>query len=390
MTLVLGCVCHWVSSLLVPRRRRDPSLWVFGARGGFGDNAKYLYLYVLAHHPEIRPVWLSNRTAAVDELRKQGYEAYHPYSFRGVWFSLRAGIVVVTHGLRDVNLSCSGGALSVLLWHGTPLKKISWDAGFREEGRVVKAAHRYTHRVLDLVTVATDAVRESFVSGLGVDPDVVHATGYPRNDVFSHYEGDREGPGCEIGVDRDALRELRVLAGSKPVVLYLPTFRNEEDGGERALERLDAARLERFLERIDAYCYVKAHPNESTSGLGTGTRVKRIADESDVYPLLPRVDLLVTDYSSILFDFLLLDRPLVFYPYDLDRYRAERGFYYEYEAVIPGPIATEFDDLLDEIERSLATDPFAAERRTLCERFCRAGTNRSENVCNAVIERLDR
>lgn len=381
--LVLSYIVHWIVARVLPFEQRDPDLWVFGARNGmaFGDNAKYLYLHVADHHSKIRPVWLARSRTVICALQRNGFEAYHVYSPRGIWLTFKAGVVIVTHGLQDINIPCSGGAKAVLLWHGTPIKRISWDAAFREEPWLVQAAHRYAHHAFDAVIAETEAAKPSFVSGLGVDPDKLVFTGYPRNDVLT-----RRILGAEIGTDRQAARELRNFDESTPVLLYIPTFRDH--GGKTALERLDLTALEQFLDQIGGYCYLKAHPNEPSINTAGYDRIRLIDNGTDVYPLLAAIDLLITDYSSVYFDFILLDRPVVFYAYDLEQYRAEQGFYYDYEAITPGPKARDFEELERQVVAELDGDTAARKRRKLCERFCRADESRSEAVYQSIRAQL--
>ena len=393
-TRVAGCIGHAATARLSRVVERDPLLWVFGAQSGeaFTDNAKYLFLHVCAHYPEIRSVWLSANRSVVTTLRSHGYEAYYTYSPRGLDVGRRAGVTFLTHRFGDVCASCSGGALAVMLWHGTPLKRISWDweTGYRTRSVATRAATTYTYRRIDLLTAASEATRESFASAFRIDPDVIVSTGYPRNDVFA-----REIPGSGIGIDEGLRERVRSLASEGPLWLYLPTYRRI---GESAgvVEHVDFAALDSFLAERGAFLLVKAHPFERLALDGDLQRVIRLPTALDVYPLLSATDGLLTDYSSILFDYLLLDRPLVFYPYDVERYRAERGFYYDYESVTPGPVATDFEGLLGALDAAMTEDAngtddngYASERARLRERFCREDENRSEAVCEAVFERLN-
>ena len=378
--LVAGCVLHWVVTHLSPLWGRDPSLWVFGARSGqgFADNAKYLFLHVSAHHPDVRAVWLSKDRTVVRELRARGYEAHLTYSSRGLLINLRAGVVLFTHGLRDVNLWCSGGARAVLLWHGTPLKHISWDSHFPDESLPVRWAHRYAHRVLDLLTVTAEEMVPVFVSAFRIDPERIAVTGYPRSDALFE-----SVPGTEIGTDRDSHRLVANLSADHDVLLYLPTFR---DSGASAMDTLDVPALDALLEEYDAYLLVKTHPDDPLEPGTTDTdRIRCLPESVDSHSLLPHADALITDYSSVFFDFLLLDRPILFYAHDLDQYRAERGFYFEYDTVTPGPIARTSTELLREIERVLdGADSYANERARVRERFTHTGKDRSEAVFEAV------
>ena len=113
--------------------RKDSNMWIFGAPLGqkFADNSKYLFLYVTKNHPDITCVWLSRNTDVIEKLRENGYCAYHVSSLEGILHSLRAGCVVISTSLWDVNRSLIRGAKVVQLWHGTPLKKLLITSKYR-------------------------------------------------------------------------------------------------------------------------------------------------------------------------------------------------------------------------------------------------------------------
>ena len=366
---------------LTRHRGRDPDLWVFGASGGtaFADNGKYLFLHVAANEPSIRPVWTSKNRAVVALLRRNGYEAYHAYSPRGIALTCRAGVVLLTQGLRDVNMACAGGATIVQLWHGIALKRIGWDAERGDTPWPIRWAHRYLSGQISQVHVPSHTVSDTFASGLGVERDRIVVTGYPRNDALV-----RDVPGATLGVDEASLRRLERCAAAGRVVLFLPTWR--EFGG-RLVDHLDLASLDDLLAAQNAHCFVKPHPMEPFDvDDGAYERIWTIPPSSEPYPLLRYADVLLTDYSSVYFDFLALDRPIVFYPYDLDAYRSRRGFYFAYDEVTPGPTARTFPELCRHLERALdGTDDFGAERARIRERFFAhpAGTH-ADHVYRAI------
>lgn len=363
--LAVETLVHAVVAVLSRRWGRQESLWVFGARGGdaFVDNAKYLYLEAVAHRDDVRPVWLSRDREVVERLQAAGYEAYHAYSLYGTYFSLRAGVVCLTQDHRDVNLACSGGADVAQLWHGIPLKHVGWDAELPSRPLLARLCLRYLQGTTSLFVLTARSLSAVFASGLGIDQDRMVVAGYPRTEALV-----RAVSGEEIGVDEDVQDRLDRAAGAGPLLFYLPTFREFDAGG--FVDHLDLDALERFLAEHDAHVAVKPHPKESVDlDRQTGSRVVEVPPDTDVYPLVRRADVLLTDYSSVLFDFLLVDRPVVFYPYDLDRYRGERGFYFDYDSVTPGPVARDVGDLLAALEDVLDGDEFAAERAAVRDRF---------------------
>jgi len=349
---------------------RDPSLWAFGARGGsaFADNAKYLYLHAVEHHPEVDAVWLSRDRGVVADLRDAGYEAFHVHSPRGVLVALRAGVVLLTEDYRDVNVAAAGGARIVQLWHGIPLKRIGWDAELPDLPLAVRLCLGYLQRRVSQLVLTASELAGPFASGLRVDRDAHAVAGYPRTDALR-----RSIPGETVGVDARVADRLDRAATDGPLLFYLPTYRgSDQHGFERHLD-LDA--LASFLDDHDAHMAVKPHPKESVNLDGSSSRIVEISPAKDVYPLLRRADALVTDYSSVAFDFLRADRPIVFYPYDRERYERTRGFYLDYDAVTPGPVAETFGglidalgDVLDDLDAPARTDEDPAADRWRGER----------------------
>jgi CDP-glycerol glycerophosphotransferase (TagB/SpsB family) len=347
-SLLVQWLLYLAVMALAPLWDRDETLWAFGARGGeaFADNAKYLYLHVAAERPEVRPVWLSKNREVVAELQAAGYESYHCYSFRGLLVNLRAGAVFLTQGHRDLAMPCSAGALTVMLWHGLPLKHISWDADFAEKPVPVRMVHAAKAGRFDLLTLPGKATHP-FESGLRIDRDRMVETGYPRTDALFG-----PVPGEQLGSDAAALSHVQALAADHAVLCYLPTFREWDP--EAVAKNMDFAKLDDLLESHDAYLVVKSHPKERLNLSNTDcSRIVQIPESTNPYPLLRHADALVTDYSSVYFDYLLLDRPVAFYAFDRERYESERGFYFDYDAVTAGPVADDFEELCDALDRLL-------------------------------------
>jgi CDP-glycerol glycerophosphotransferase (TagB/SpsB family) len=291
------------------------------------------------------------------------------FSPLGYWLTMRAGAILCTHPhTSDHNLFAVGGRTRIIqLWHGTPIKKIGRDdqpLRVRTATPLVRArraVNRACARVfpwlrdrIDAFAAASEAVVANYMSALGLARAAIHVTGQPRTDVL--------------------LRgEPRPAAG--PRILYMPTFRGEVGDRVDLLAGFDLAACERVLSEIGGTLSLRIHPsNQPDEGtfraLLKSPRIGHF-DAEDVYAELATFDMLITDYSSILFDYLLLDRPVVFAPFDLDAYVAcDRELYYPYEAVSPGPIARTWPEVFAAI-RELAADPrrFVAARQAVRDRF---------------------
>ncbi len=347
---------YWTSGFV----RRDPRLWVFGSQIGraFRDNAKWFFL-ACASDPRVHAVWLSKSPAVVREVRSHGLEAHLLASPRGLWCALRAGTYLFDETPAALNVWLSRGTRMVNLWHGIPLKKIEADVPptsrfYRRfsprslRGVLQRIFQPYDTVQLDHIVATSDRIGQILAGAFRTDPSRILVTGYPRND--SLFIGDAAADAALLPGGR---RYSRVLG-------YFPTFR-ESAPTIRAGWRWRA--LDDALRARDALLVIKLHPQDTQGIDTTGMENLRVVRQgTDPYPMLPRLDALITDYSSIYFDYLLLDRPVLFFPYDLEHYeKDERGFYFEYDQVTPGPTARTFDDLVRRICELL--DDYDGQRR---------------------------
>ncbi|MFD1513764.1 CDP-glycerol glycerophosphotransferase family protein [Halomarina rubra] len=352
---LLACLAHALTAALTRVVGRDERRWLFGARFGeaYVDNARYLFEYA-DERPDVRAIWLSRDAETVAAVRARGFEAYHRRSLRGRWHALRAGVVVVTHGVRDVSLSLTGGAFVANCWHGLPLKTVGFDAELAERPWPVRRAHRFLAGRLDFVLSPSPVAVHEMATGLGVPHGRVRVAPYPRYDALVGGAGAASGD--------EATPKLPARIADRTVVFYLPTFR---DVGADVADRVDVAALDGLLDGHDAHLVVKPHPYETLTLPEELDRVSALDEATDLTALLREADVLVTDYSSVFVDFLLLDRPQVFYAPDLDAYRAERGFYYDYETMVPGPVVRDDEGLRRALSEALTGDPAAERRRAL-------------------------
>ncbi len=352
-----------LAALLVPRSAR---LWVFGCGIGLGEGA--LPLYRLARETldeRTRLVWLATTDAELAEATARGLDAVAKGSWRGFWLTLRARVVVVTHGYGDVNRYGTSGAFVVQLWHGIPLKKLHLDspATLKIRGvpdhRYVRAllarAYRFAGRGIDLFPVASELVAPRIASAFGVRPDRIRAIGDIRDDALLGRD--------PAEVRADARMLLADAAGpiddATRVVLYAPTWRDgAPDPGAPTGE--EWRMIARWLEARDAVLLVRAHPlglGDYAAGPGVSDRIRMLgsAELVDVTPALAGVDALVTDYSSIAYDYALTDGPMVFFAPDVEAYARKRGLYENYRTFSDDRYVTSWQHVLEHLD-AIGTD----------------------------------
>lgn len=260
---------------------------------------------------------------------------------------------IVTNSNLDNRIAKREGQIFLQTWHGTPLKRLRCDIK-AEEGNANNTLEEIKMRNdIDMVRydyfISPSAFcTERFISAFNLKElgkeDIIIETGYPRNDLLFSFDEEYAS----------AVREEIGIPQGKKVILYAPTFRdNMHDGSGYVYDtHLDFDRLRRQLG--DEYVILfRAHyfiANEFDFDKYAGF-VYDVSKHDDITPLYTITDLLITDYSSVFFDFANLGRPMLFYMYDLDEYSEDiRGFYINIDE-IPGPIVKDEAELADAIIR---------------------------------------
>lgn len=233
----------------------------------------------------------------------------------------------------------------VQLWHGSgAFKKF----GFSRVGTGdnIKSVHT-GYRKYTKAIVTADPIRICFAEAFDIDIEKVQAVGSPRTDMF---------------FDEDAIQKTKEKVyktypelKDKKVVLIAPTYRGRKV--EDASYDFDKLNLEKLISELgeEYQIVVKWHPalyNNIKRGICkyNGNKVIDASPYSDINDLLLVADVLVTDYSSVIFDWYLLNKPVVYFTYDLAEYEAGRGLYYEFSEYVYGRIATNDIELVEAIK----------------------------------------
>jgi CDP-glycerol glycerophosphotransferase len=324
----------------------------FGGR--YSDSPRALYEALVARgDPDVEHTWLSH----------PDHERSFPRGTRTVRYggpesvaALESADVLVSNDHVPLDWEKRPGSVYLQTWHGTPLKRIHHDVRWAPEGRLERldADVALWDHLLSPNRASTQRLRRAFrFTG------PIHETGYPRNDLLS-------SP-ARFAV-RDAVRaELGIGDGSR-VVLYTPTWRDDAVfGGDRFALQLDLAEFTRRLGG-DHVLLLRLHSMVADRlALPPGAPVIDVSAFRDVRDLYVAADLLVTDYSSTMFDFAVTGRPILFFTHDLEDYRDRlRGFYFDLTADAPGPLVRTSGELIDAISR---VDAVAAEHRAAYARF---------------------
>ncbi|BCN29788.1 CDP-glycerol glycerophosphotransferase family protein [Anaeromicropila herbilytica] len=231
----------------------------------------------------------------------------------------------------------------IQLWHACGAFKTF---GFTRMGKPGGVAQdSLNHRSYDLVFVSGENIRGVYSETFGIPIENVKALGVPRTDVF--FDKEYEGQVKEKLINR--YPNLR----DKKVILFAPTFRG--DGNRDAYYPVQKLNLNHLLESLpdDYVIIIKNHPfvkNKFVYDLKYSNRVvDTFTSTEDINDLLFVTDLLITDYSSVIFEAALRDIPMIFYTFDLEDYMENRDIYYDYSNFVPGPIVMDQEELIREI-----------------------------------------
>lgn len=364
---------------------KDEKLVVYNSFPDFSDNAFSLFLYVLKEYPDKNNIWLvKNYDVEKYKLLTQNYTDKENYkiiqrdSIIGVYYYLRAKYVFFTHGLLN-GASISKKHCVVNLWHGMPLKTI----GLLGNNKVVQKSS---------FGIATSIFYQDIMSrALNINKENILVVGQPRNDLMFQ--------------SSDCLLKLNINENIKNVILWTPTYRQSNVGDIRidgsstndlpVVKIKDLEDLNTFLFDINSYMIIKLHPMDILNDIifDNFSNIK-ILKKNDLevlgcqlYSLLGSIDLLLTDFSSIYIDYLLLNKPIGFIVNDLKEYSNSRGFIFEQPTdYMPGEKISSFNDLKLFIHKVLylKEDFFIESRKLINKKVNIESTNYSKMLLDRI------
>ncbi|WP_373499551.1 CDP-glycerol glycerophosphotransferase family protein [Desulfococcus sp.] len=363
--------------------RRDPELMLVINRPGssFADNSKYFFAHASGMAGQNQRVVMLTFDRGIQKLIVDagGESVFHP-SLQSMYLLLRCGKVVIDMDwFKFGSYPLTIGAKLIQLWHGAPIKHIELDL-FRKRLNSIPAwmwpvlkiqkwlIGRYP--VYDVVVTTSQWFVDNVFSQCFNAKKFI-SPGYPRNDIlFGWPESDSIIYRLAwINVDRNGLKKVtEAKSKGQKICLYVPTFRKELfDPFETTI---DLSRFSKFAQKNNLLIVLKLHPfMHGHSQIKNYSNILEYNPLCDIYPLMPMCDLMITDYSSIFFDFLLLDRPILFFAYDLDAYlNHDRSMYFDYEVMTPGMKCNKVDQLelyIETILKNGCQDDYAALRQKI-------------------------
>lgn len=271
------------------------------------------------------------------------------------------------------------GQSVVQLWHGCgAFKKWGYSTAEKKWGASKKELDRYPiHNTYTHVCVSSPKVSFAYAEAFGCSKKVVMPLGAPRTDIYFDSDFIKES--------RNLINEKYPQIDGRKIILYAPTFRGDSVGKSYIKNMLNIEEMSKNLGE-DYVLLIKQHPLTADKfSIDGSTFAFDISKDVAIETALCAADIVITDYSSLIFEYALLERPMIFFAYDLAEYEDARSFYFGYEGFVPGEIVTDTEEIISEIKR-LETD-FDKEkiRRFRQDYMCACDGKSTERILNEVL-----
>lgn len=340
----------------------------------FADNSRYMYLYLNDHKKSLRiktVIWITKDSNVKRELKQAGYKVCLKYSLLSVYYHLKAGVFYYDQFFSDFLRLLSGDAMRINLWHGLPIKKFG--CYFEGVQWHLKKGYLFT-----CSPFGKELLSKAFCIS---DSQAIYGM-YPRNFYLLN-----DIPFL-LQEERKYLNILQEEKSNKRKILfYLPTFRKKRTPflGEKSQNCLPV--FFNFLRENNYFLISKLHfkdvvdhNSEIESNIDCFMNLPSVVD---IYPFLKEADILITDYSSVLFDFLYMRKKIICYAFDLSYYTNEdQGFIFDYKT-LPVDFVYNLEELKSNLlnkEQHISDDKMDA--REIWLNKCFAGYTMKDTIYN--------
>lgn len=345
-------------------------------------NIKDLYLY-LEKYTDLKPIIVTNNQKQLKKIQEKKFNVVSFLSLQFFYYSLTSKIKILDHSAieKEILISFINSKI-IQIWHGIPLKKIGHLTNYKSVN-------------YDIVVSTSDFVTEYSFGKLFNTKKFLNS-GYPRNDIFFK----------KIFEEKDLILTNReifdfIRKSNKKIFVYMPTWRPDLSINNPI--NLDA--LNTFARENEILIIIKNHPfTRDGSFYDSVIDTKKyyysrnyqyniifypIID--DIYPILSISDCLITDYSSVYFDYLLVNKPIIFFIYDLEEYIKSHGeFMIDFDESTPGEKPRTFEEIKLAMISCLENDNYKLSRKLLKNKLFKNQYGNSSEVIYKEIESLFR
>jgi len=367
--IISWCICVPIA-YIIPKKK---NLVVFiGQNGGnLTGNVKYLFFHIYKLRQEnVELCFFTGKKEVYEELKQNNIPVLFHTSIWSLFKLLQANVVVVDSNMSQGKYYLAFCSYIVQLWHGIGFKRIAEDNINEIKAiksmmlkKFYKKLHFYPRH--DLLVSTSPFYTENVFAPALRHRQVLEA-GYPRNDVMFREPDEFD----MLGADATCIARVEQLRdkGYK-IIVWAPTFR-DSGGGLLEDNALDVEKMVAFTKQYKLAIIFKFHPsnrgNKQLEGMDTIIQYDR---HKDIYPLFRLADMMITDYSSIYMDYLLLNKPVLFFAYDYQKYvERDRDIQFDYNWITPGHKCYTQDELHAEIVQIInGNDRYKEHRNEILE-----------------------
>ena len=337
----------------------------------YGDSPKVLF-ETMKKDPRFKDykyVWAFDNPDAFDvpgakKIKLTSLQYYIEALRSGVWISN----VGIERGLKFKPKK----TISINTWHGVPIKMI---------GNSQKDRNDYDYSSVDFMCCSSDFERNIFIRDFRVKPEAIFQCGMPRNDELYNVSEEQK---------QKARKELAIPDGKK-VILYAPTWRDSTDGGS-SYQIAPPMNMDYWQKELgDEYVILFRMHHLTTAALGVEFNdfVRDVSHEPSINKLMIAADVLISDYSATIFDFSILEKPIVSFAYDLEEYAEARGFYEKLdEDVLPGDVFRTEEEVIHHI-KTMNYEAECENCRSLKKKYLAVSGNATNECLDYLASRIN-
>jgi len=351
----------------------------------YACNPKAIYEELLNQNVKMNAIWVLNN---LKQDLPGSPTIVRPHSIKYYYYMATAKYFVNNGNFPDFYIK-RNNTIHLQTWHGTPLKKLGFDIDPNSPSYYENTSPQLLRRNSrwDYLVAPNQYTSEILKRAFRYKNTMLN-TGYPRNDILLKRNNE------------DKVNEIKKILNidlNKKVILYAPTWRDYDFHKMKKQESYKLRfNLDKFKEQFgDEYVLLlRLHYRDAsriTLKSDYDSFVYNVSSYDDIQELYLISDILITDYSSVMFDFANSNKPILFYTYDLKRYDSEvRGFYMNFEKNAPGPMVLDEDHLFYEIKNiNKVQEKFLKRYQNFREMFCHLENGQSsQRVVNSVFKGL--
>lgn len=343
---ILSVISKWIS-FFVPINKK---LVLFNGSTleNYNENARYLYEYLNIHEYDGYLFWVTTNNGIFKYLKKRNLPVIKKYTIKSIWFHMRAGITI-SCGITPMNLLnfVSKNAIKISLNHGCGPRSTSGidESVFKNVNQLLERIHKFDYFNFTSEFTCNEIGQKQFK----LPKDKIIKYGFPRCDhLFNKKNIEYAAYKKEILKKNANIKNINTKC-----ILYSPTWRPTQlklskNSPIELIENFNLMDFDRWLKNENINLFISKHPRDNNAlNLNECSQINYLNQHHlfDINKLLPEMDILITDYSSIATDFMIMDRPVLYIMPDYDAYLRSYGLLEDFLPELPGYNVSSLEEL---------------------------------------------